>query len=149
MIYNRTIADVRRAVQLRKSKVEKGRELTDAEKQLMERGFFTINTANRIESKQAELNRLFEEMGYYGANVETKEWNLGDVFLQQDLARLCENASKLKRAFFVYATTPYDAMPKFFFWETNLLEKILYDLEKMQEFVATNYQECGAVECGG
>ena len=148
MIFDRVSADVAKAFALRKDKVAQGISLTEEEQATMEKGCFTINTANRIESKQAELKEVFNEMGYFDCNISNKEWNLGDVFFAEDLQRVSENVAILRKAFFVYPDTPANPRAEYHYREVNLMERILYDLQKMVDVVKESYRECGTFDCG-
>ena len=52
MIFDRTQNDVDTAIRLRREKVQTFQELTESEIVILEKGTLTINTLNRIESKQ-------------------------------------------------------------------------------------------------
>ena len=58
MIYNRTENDIETARNLIETKVKNFAELTEDDVAKIERGTFTVNTLNRIEQKQAELNDI-------------------------------------------------------------------------------------------
>ena len=148
MIYDRVAADVTQASALRKNKVAQGIPLTEAEEAVMERGCFTINTANRIESKQTELRQAFNEMGYFNCQISNRNWNLGDIFFEDDLKRISENVAILRKAFFAYQDTPANPRAEYHYREINLMERVLYDLEKMVDVVEEGYRECGAFNCG-
>ncbi len=148
MIYDRTAADVAKAINIRKNKVSKGVNLTEQDLLTMERGSFTINTANRIEDKQSQLKALLADMGYYGTNIVNVKWELGDVFFLEDLVRIVDNTSALRKAFMVFSDTPTNPRAEYHYREVNLMEKVLYDLGEMVDVVKKNYRECGAFNCG-
>lgn len=148
MIFDRTISDVRNAQEIRQSKLQKGVPLNVSDIEILEKGTVTVNTINRIESKQTELADVLKGMGYY-AEIITKTWDKGDVFYESDFQRICDNNTAIRQAFFVYADSPEDAVPAFEYEELNALERILHDLERMIEFAKTAYRFCGTVECGG
>lgn len=149
MIYDRTIKDVENAKKIRLEKVQKFLELTDEDVQILERGFVTVNTLNRIEQKQSELKSAINSMGYYGANIQNYTWGRWDYFEKSDLQRICENTRILREAFFDYVDTPENPMPRYYFEEFNKLEKILLDIENMVGEVQANYKICGTFNCGG
>ena len=149
MIYNRTIEDVQNAIKIREEKIKKFEQLTDDEIDILEKGFVTINTLNRIENSQYELQSSLKNMGYHDNNFVSKEWLLGGVFYSDDLIRIFENAKKLKKSFFSYETTPNVNAAKYDYNEFNSIEKIIYDLFLMVEEVKQNYIECGDYKCGG
>ena len=149
MIYDRTLQDVENAKQIRLDKIQNFLALTDDDIAVLERGFVTINTLNRIEDKQNELKSLLSDAGYYPATFENKTWTNTDYFTSGDLKRICENTRKLRDAFFVYNTTPENPMPKYYFEEFNKLEKILVDLFNMLDDMVSRYKRCGTFNCGG
>jgi hypothetical protein len=148
MIYNRTQADVKNAIEIRKNKISQGAELTAEELAIVERGFVTVNTLNRIEEKQSEIETTLKDMGYYNCDITTKQWNKSGLFDELDLQRMFENNSILRKAFFVFESSPLDAVPLYDYKNFNDLERILSDLAQMIDFTKQNYQECGTFECG-
>ena len=148
MIFDRTQNDVDTAIVLRREKVQKFKELTEEEIEILEKGTMTINTLNRIESKQEELKNLFNEIGYWNVNVENNIWGFDDIFGVQDFARIVDNTVSLRNAFFVYKNTPNTPPVSFHYKDVNALEKILNDLDVMINDVKSNYRVCGDYESG-
>ena len=62
MIFDRTASDVDAAIKIRDEKVKSYQELTEEDVDILERGFITLNTINRIEEKQSELKSLLNNM---------------------------------------------------------------------------------------
>lgn len=149
MIYDRTQIDVTEALKIRREKVQKGVELTQSEVEILERGTLTINTLNRIETKQDELKKLLNDMGYWNTPISNKVWNPSMVFNSRDLKRIFENSKVLRNAFFVLAETPSNPRASYEYNHWNSLEKILYDIETMVGTVKSNYKKCGKIRCGG
>lgn len=149
MIFDRTSADVLAAKNIRADKVQKFIELTDEDIQVLERGMVTINTLNRIESKQAEIKTILNDMGYFNTPIVNKMWEYNDIFAEADLQRLVDNNASLRRAFYVLSDSPRDAIAKYHYIEFNALEKILVDISENIDFAKSQYRECGAIECGG
>lgn len=130
MIIDRTQADVNNAISIRENKIQKFETLTDKELEIIERGFFTITTLNRIEDKQAQLATLLTDMGYLQTPIVNKAWNNTQVFDQVEFQRIINNTNVLRQAFFVYKDTP-NTPPVSFYWEdVNALENILYLLQQ-------------------
>lgn len=149
MIFNRTQTDIENALEIRAEKVQKFAELSAEDIEQLERGFLTINTLNRIEAKQQELKNLFDADVYFVENFENKLWTYTDYFKQDDFDRILDNLSKLKRAYFVYSTTPQVADNNYRRYQTiNAVEHILNDLDLMISDVKSHYRQCGNVECG-
>lgn len=148
MIYNRTLDDVKSAKKLVDEKVKTFQELTEAETAILERGRFTINTINRIESKQTQLKIMFNDIGYYNVNIVNKSWGIGDFFSAKDLKRIVNNVIVLRNAFFVFKDTPNNPKAKYHYKEINSMEKVLYDLDRMTNLVVEYYNECGTFNCG-
>ena len=148
MIFDRTQNDVDTAIILRREKVQKFQELSESEIATLEKGTLTINTLNRIESKQDELKNLFNDMGYWNTPITNKTWGENDIFNVDEFQRILDNTNILRQAFFVYKATP-NTPPISYYWDDiNALEKILNDLDVMINDVKSNYRECGTFYCG-
>ncbi len=148
MIYDRTQADVDAAIVLRETKIKVFQSLTASEIETLERGTLTINTLNRIETKQKELQELLNGIGYWDINIINKEWNETQVFDETEFNRIVNNVNVLRSAFFAYADTPTQPKAVYHFDSINSLEKILYDLGEMIDDVKEFYNECGNFQCG-
>lgn len=161
MIFDRTQADVDEAKRVLDEYFKPGVELDfsgtggytvrDLHEWIekVERGCLTDNTLNRIEDKQAELQNLFNDLGYFSQPFTNKTWETGDVFTVDDFQRIIDNENTLRKAFFVYNDTPDTPDISFHYSDINALEKILNDLDIMINDVKSNYRECGAYYCGG
>lgn len=148
MIFDRTQYDIDTAIALR-NKLGSGGELTDSEIAQIERGTLTINTLNRIEEKQSELKNLFEADAYFVGDITNRVWTYTDYFLQSDFDRILDNLDKLRKAYFVYKSTPNVSNKNFTQYKTiNEVEHILNDLDLMISDVKSHYRECGDVICG-
>ena len=148
MIFDRTQNDVDTAIVLRREKVKKFQKLTESEIATLEKGMLTINTINRIESKQEELKNLFHDMGYWNTPITNKTWGENDIFYVDDFQRILDNTNVLRQAFFVYKATPSTPQISYYWDDINALEKILNDLDVMINDVKSNYRECGTFESG-
>lgn len=149
MIFDRTASDVDKAIKIRNEKVKSFKELSEEDISILEKGFITINTINRIEEKQSELKCLFNNMGYYGNKIVNKKWQEQDYFLKSDLERIVKNNNTLKNSYYVFSSTPVDAIPIARFEEFNKIEKMLYDLETMVNDMRNRFKRCGTFNCGG
>ena len=148
MIFDRTQNDVDTAILLRNTKVKKFETLTESEIATLEKGMLTINTLNRIETKQRRIKKSFYAMGYWNTPITNKTWGENDIFNADEFQRILDNTNVLRKAFFVYKDTP-NTPPISYYWDDiNSLEKILYDLDVMINDVKSNYRECGNFECG-
>ena len=149
MIFDRTQNDVDNAVKIRFEKVQKFTKLSAEDIEQLERGLLTINTLNRIEEKQQELKNLFNADAYFVENFESKSWSYTKYFKPVDFDRILDNLSKLKKAYFVYSTTPQVTDNNYRRYQTiNAVEHILNDLDLMISDVKSYYRQCGNVECG-
>lgn len=148
MIYDRTQNDIETARELIETKVKTFAELTADEILSLERGTLTINTLNRIEEKQSELNELINAEGYYNTNIINRLWTYTDVFDEVNFSRIVNNCEILKKAFFEYTDTPSTPNAIYNFKSINSIEKILVDLEKMIYDIKIRYRQCGTFECG-
>ena len=147
MIFDRTQNDVDTAIFLRDTKVKKFEELTESDINYLERGTITINTLNRIETKQEELKNLFNNMGYWNTPITNKTWDYTQIFDVNEFQRIIDNTNMLRDAFFVYKDTPNTPPISYHYNDINALEKILYDLDVMINDVKSHYRECGTFEC--
>lgn len=148
MIFDRTQNDVDTAIVLRNTKVKKFETLTEIDIATLEKGTLTINTINRIETKQEELKNLFNDMGYWNTPTTNKTWSENDIFYIDDFQRIVDNTNVLRQAFFVYKDTPNTPTISYYWEDINALEKILHDLDVMINDVKSHYRECGTFECG-
>ena len=148
MIFDRTQNDVDTAILIRNTKVKNFEELMESDINYLEKGTITINTLNRIESKQEELKNLFNDMGYWNTPITNKVWGENDIFNVDDFQRILDNTNILRQAFFVYKDTPNTPPISYHFEDINALEKILYDLDVMINDVKSHYRECGTFGCG-
>ena len=149
MIFDRTQNDVDTAIRLRKEKVQTFQELSENEVATLEKGTLTINTLNRIESKQEELKSLFNDIGYWNTPISTRQWAYADIFEGTQFDRILNNLEILIKAFFIYKDTPNVPDNNYRKYQTiNDVEKIIYDLDVMINDVKSNYRECGTFESG-
>ena len=148
MIFDRTQNDIEAARNLIETKVKTFGELTADEILSLERGTLTINTLNRIEEKQIELNELINAEGNYNTNIINRLWSYTDIFDEANFSRIVTNCEVLKKAFFEYTDTPATPCAVYHFENINSIEKILFDLEKMIDDVKSRYRECGTFQCG-
>jgi hypothetical protein len=149
MIFDRTKKDVENAKILRRNKVQQFKALTDDEILILEKGTITINTLNRIESKQAQLKELFNDMGYWNIEIFNKQWDDAQIFDEKEFQRVLNNTNALKQAFLIYSNTPTTPNVSYHYDDINALEKILHDLDVMVEDIKSNYRQCGNFESGG
>lgn len=148
MITDRTQEDVNAAISIRGKKVKTFEELTESEIETLEKGTITINTLNRIETKQAELKDLLNYMGYWNTPITNKLWDYTQIFNADEFQRIIDNLNVLREAFFVYTDTPNTPPISYHYESINALEKILFDLDVMINDVKSNYRECGTFESG-
>lgn len=146
MIFDRTEQDVKEASRLREEKVKKFIPLSDEEKEIMERGFLTVNTINRIERVRAWLVSELQSMGYYNIPIISKEWNIGDIYTLGDFFEWTKNLYAFKENFLEYGGD----LPNndYHYKSINIIEKNLYLLGKKIEEVKSAYSFCGNFECG-
>ena len=148
MIFDRTQNDIDTAIILRREKVQKFQVLSESEIATLEKGTLTINTLNRIETKQEELKNLFNDMGYWNTQITSKTWGENVIFNADEFQRILDNTNVLRQAFFVYKATPNTPPISYHYNDINALEKILFDLDVMINDIKSNYRECGTFESG-
>lgn len=149
MIFDRTSEDVANAKKIRDEKVKSFAELTEEDIETLERGMLTVNTLNRIESKQAELKKKLDEVYYFTAPFITRTWEYTDFFKQEDFDRILSNLNVLRVAFYTFRDTPLLPISNYRRYEViNDTEKILFDIERMIDDLKALWRECGTFECG-
>lgn len=148
MIYDRTIEDVNEAIRIVNERVKRFLPLTASEWDKLERGLMTVDTINRIESKQAEIRDSLNKNGYYNNVGLNKSWELNGYFMQEDLDRLARNTEMLRNSIKVYIDTPSPPKPIYHFEEINKMEKILVDLERIATSIKLKYKRCNTFNCG-
>lgn len=149
MIFDRTSTDVQNAIKIRETKIKNGLGLTEQETQILERGFLTKETLNRIEQAQIELKGELGVMGYYNAPIYNKLWSGNNIFFAEDLRRLVANVKVLRDA---APTKKYNTplpVAKYHFEEMNKMEKTLHDIQILASDVREHYKFCGEFNCGG
>ena len=149
MIFDRKKRDIDSAINIINSKVKNFISLSEEDLETLEKGTININTLNRIENKQAELKSLLDSHSYFVGEIITKQWGYNDIFSIDDFDRIISNIFTLKKSFFVYSNSPKDFFTTYDYENLNNLEKILFDLESMIEYMVLNYRECGTFESEG
>lgn len=149
MIFDRKKRDIDSAINIINSKVKNFMSLSEEDLETLEKGTININTLNRIENKQAELKSLLDSHSYFVGEIITKQWGYNDIFSIDDFNRIISNIFTLKKSFFVYSNSPKDFFTTYDYENLNNLEKILFDLESMIEYMVSNYRECGTFESEG
>lgn len=149
MIFDRTIFHVNESKKIFHNKISKGEEPTPQEQEILDRGFFGIGALNRIEQKQLEVQNDLIELGYWHKEPRNKIWDFGEWFTKEDLERIVNTNSELKKSFFVSREAPIDAVASFYYEEINRIEKMLFDLETNANSAINNYRYCGTINCGG
>lgn len=149
MIFDRKQSDIDDSLEIIFEKVQKNIELSADDLAVLERGTVTASTLNRIENKERELQDKLFEMYYFSPIFSSKNWETGDIFKENEFQRIIENLHILRDSFFLYRTTPNDFKISYDFENLNNIERNLYDLEIISDFVISNYKECGTFESGG
>jgi hypothetical protein len=130
-------------------KVQKNIDLSADDLAVLERGTVTASTLNRIENKERELQDKLFEMYYFSPIFTSKNWEIGNIFKENEFKRIIENLHALRDSFFLYRMTPSELGISYDFENLNNIERNLYDLERMSDFVISNCKECGTFESGG
>lgn len=148
MIFDRKKHHVQDSLTIIEEKVKKYIPLTSEDIETLERGTLTVNTLNRIEGAQMQLREKLNEMGYFNNSISNKSWNDTDYFTELDLKRIVDNTIVLKKSFFSEGT-PRNPKAHYDYIEINLIEKTLYVLGEISEYVKNQYKQCGTFQCGG
>lgn len=150
MIFNRTQEDVDKAKQIREEKVKKFSTLSENEKTTLERGFFTVNTLNRIEQKQHELYAKLLEYGYDTGCTNKTDWTSDDIVKENVYTRLLNNLNNLKKGFTYLKNGTETPKSMLDFEKLNDVEKILYDIENLLNNMVNSWiYVCDEYFCGG
>lgn len=146
MLYDRTLADIIAADEIRQSQIDYS---DDAQIATLRRGTINGSDFNRIKDAQKKLKALLNQYGYWNNTLNQLEnaTSAQKIFEQSEFDSIVENDFILKDSFFNYETTPTDVQPIFFYEEINKLEKILVDIDNMIDNMIDNIKECGTVEC--
>lgn len=152
LIFDRTSAD-RIAVDEILQRYQSGdwSLVTSEEKEQLERGTYTYNTLNRVESAVRDLAAVLTSYGY-NVKVSTKtNWGAQDYFNEENLQRYLENLDTLKNVFYTYATTPITPLlvDMFFIDAANSIEKILFDIEDLITKLSKGFRKMGTFSMGG
>jgi hypothetical protein len=147
VIFDRTQEDVDTAISLRNQKVKKFENLTSEEINTLERGTITINTLNRVENKQMELENLFSQLSI-NVNIENKNWEQTQIFDRAEFQRILDNLNVLTKSFCVYSNTPNIPEISYNYNDINAIEKILFDLEELYNKALKSFIYCGTTYCG-
>lgn len=148
MIFDRTSYDIKKAKDIRKAKIQKFLPITEEEQKIIERGFITLSTIERINTKAKELSEQIIELKYFGSNISIKEWQQTEIFRLSDFEAILNEIGILCDSFFVYSTTPNLPIARYHYTNLNDIEKILYDIDKNISDIKSLYRECGNYECG-
>ena len=148
MIYNRSFADINNVKQILK-KIKQFVTLTESEKQILERGTFTIDTINRIENAQSLICESLFNWNYLNKKFYNKtNWTDEDFFTKADLERIVNNTIILRNAFNLINQTIPNPTAKYSYEDVNAMEQILEELQKMLELVQKSFQISGTFYAG-
>lgn len=148
MIYDRTLADVKKAQRIRETKVKNFETLSQSDITALERGFLTNETLNRIENKQTELKNKLQNAGYWNNEIENSIWTEDDYFILEDWQRVLHNQNILKNSYYVYADTSQTPTEKINYTNLNAIEKLLVDIDEIIDKMKAQYRKCGTFKCG-
>lgn len=150
MIFDRTHEDVDEAKKIRDEKVKNFKTLSESEINTLERGFFTINTLNRIEQKQHELYTNLLEYGYDTACINKTDWANDDIVTLSVYTRLLNNLDNLKNGFTYLKDGTVTPTSMLDFESMNAVEKMLYDIENLLNNMVNSWiYVCDEYYCGG
>ena len=150
LVYDRTAADVERALALAK-KAEAG-TLTDAEKTEWLAGMKGCYNAADMNRVEAAVQTLAAELNAAGYTVEI----LPQAFAETDIVRLSQwqqylaNVQALRDAYYTLAETGQlpDAADRLDYIGANTVEKILADIDLLIGWMKSSYRRCGTCQAG-
>lgn len=147
MIFDRTQFDVENAKRLIEEKVKNFIPLLETEIETLERGCATKNTLNRIENAQSVLAQSLNSLGN-AFSIQTKSWNEQDIFNEEEFERILFNLDVLKRYVIPKKDTPETPMISFSYLTFNDIEKIIFDLQTLEENMRKAFIYSGEIYSG-
>lgn len=148
LIFDRNEDDIYNARTIINDRVKNFLSLTEEEEDTIRRGTFNSETINRILSGFVYVIERIKSIGYYGANIIEKNWENGEIYTASDFEELLKCAFDLESSFFSYNGKTSDLKKEYSFQTINKIEKIIYDADKIYEYVYDNFRECGDLYCG-
>ena len=148
-VYDRTQADVDRVKYLNERYVNG--TITDEERQEWNtgingsiglKGVFNLFDINRIENNCQAIGEILL------ADVDTKEWEYGDIPRVSDYLRIRENVQKIKEAFPSSSAPETPAQPLNTFQKWNDIERILFETYSAYERFLNSFFYCGEIYAG-
>ena len=160
LIYDRTAADVERALALAK-KAEAG-TLTDAEKTEWlagMKGCYNAADMNRVEAAVKTLSAALTSAGYpvsvtpvlKGSKAEDREWRESDTVRLSQWRQYLANVQALRDAYYTLAETGQlpDAEDRLDYIGANAIEKVLADIDLLLDGMKSVYRRAGTFTAGG
>ena len=147
MIFDRTQADVEKAKRLIEEKVKNFIPLLESDIETLERGCATKNTLNRIENAQYVLRETLNSFGY-SFSIDTKTWDEKSIFNEDDFERVLYNLDVLKRYIVPKEDTPATPSISFSYLTFNDIEKIIFDLQTLEENMQKAFIYSGEIYSG-
>lgn len=110
------------------------------------KSYISYEDLNRIEEAVEYISNLLKEYSYDNEVDVKKNWNMSDFRKQEECDRIRENYEILRKSF------AYDFEVPEFRWkdikEANEIEKILYDLSNMVDYISTYFIHTGVANSG-
>ena len=151
LIYDRTQADVNRAIELN-DKYNKG---TITPSEILEwdnflKGAYNYTDLNRIEQW---CDYIAEQLNLYGykvnitTNIELYDWDMEDFPTKETMKTIRDNVEKLKEAFIAFTYVPGN-LEKMTYEKANNLEKVLHELDILINNMIANFYYSGETYSG-
>ena len=150
LIYDRTQADVDRAIELN-AKYNEGtitaEELTEWDNFL--KGAIDYQTLNRVGEWVEYLSNKLNSYAYLNTTSPKTDWAVTDFMTQQQAVTYLQNIRNLMNVIGVRITAELpNSMNKLTFESANAIEKILYDLDTGISNMEQNWKYSGEVISG-
>lgn len=137
MIYNRTYIDIINAKKIFTNKVQKFIELTEEEKNTIDKAYFNLTAINRITAKIKEIWGAV--VGFGGEKVESedvREWTEQEIFFATNFSNIRQNIAEIIAQMSAFAFVDVETYQKaysllndqYIYTNLNNLEKLLYDM---------------------
>lgn len=160
LIFDRTETDKSQAAAILDAYKSSGNwnALSTAETNQLERGTYTLNSLNRVESWAYSLSQLLTEAGYNceyrnsktPSSASQAQWQYGDTTYLPQWQQYIANVQALCDAYYVMPDTPELPQPedKLDIEGANAIERTLNDIYTLIQAMQASYRKCGTFASG-
>ena len=102
---------------------------------------------NRIEGNIAYLSEKFTELDY-SSNIDTKEWNKGDLPTENDIKRIISNIRSLVESFYQPSDAPALPSTMLSYEDINSIERNIDLIKYLLDCMVSSFKKVGAYKSG-